>query len=152
MNMPNHALRSLAELSGVAGSFRRMQTINPWTWQDPIAYAQAIAADAPARWLFLSGQASMSDDGQPAHPGDMAAQMGRCFDNIEAVLAQAGADLSHVVRLNVYTTDVDASFAAWNVWAERLGEHRPTCTLLGVARLAFPDLLVELEATALLPA
>jgi enamine deaminase RidA (YjgF/YER057c/UK114 family) len=129
-----------------------MQNINPWSWQDPIAYSQAIAADAPARWLFLSGQTSMDADGRPTHPGDMAAQMRLSFDNIETVLAQAGGDLSHVVRLNVYTTDVDATFAAWNVWGERLGEHRPTCTLLGVARLAFPELLVELEATALLPA
>lgn len=128
-----------------------MQNINPWGWQDPIAYSQAIVADAPARWLFLSGQASMSDAGEPVHAGDMAAQMRQCFDNIETVLRQAGADLTHVVRLNVYTTDVPATFAAWNVWTERLGEHRPTCTLLGVSALASPELLVEIEATALVP-
>ena len=128
-----------------------MQNINPWTWQDATAYSQAIVADAPARWVFLSGQASMSAEGAAVHAGDMAAQMRQCFDNIETVLGQSGGDLSHVVRLNVYTTDVEATFAAWNVWTERVGDLRPTCTLLGVAALAFPELLVEIEATALLP-
>ena len=67
-----------------------------------------------------------------------------------SVLAAAGLDLANVVRLNYYTTDVDTLFQAWGVVNERLGQldHAPTSTLLGVARLAYPELLVELEATA----
>jgi enamine deaminase RidA (YjgF/YER057c/UK114 family) len=87
------------------------------------------------------------------HQGDMAGQLNQALDNLETVLGQAGADLSHVVRLNYYTTDVDGLLGVWNIITERLATagSRPSSTLLGVARLAFPDMLVELEATALAP-
>jgi hypothetical protein len=66
------------------------------------------------------------------------------------VLRQAGFELSQVVRLNTYTTDVDAFLEAGDEAGARLAEAgcRPSATLLGVARLAFPEYLVELEATA----
>ena len=84
---------------------------------------------------------------------DIGAELAQCLDNLETVLAQAGADLSYVVRLNYSTTDVDALSGVWNLITERLAERgcRPAGTLLGVARLAFPDMLVEIEATALVP-
>jgi enamine deaminase RidA (YjgF/YER057c/UK114 family) len=87
------------------------------------------------------------------HEGDIAGQLNQAFDNLETVLDQAGADLSHVVRLNYFTTDVDGLLAVWNMVTERLARtgSRPSSTLLGVARLAFPNMLIELEATALVP-
>ena len=83
------------------------------------------------------------------HPGDMAAQVGQALDNLETVLRQAGFALADVVRLNVYTTDVDAFLGALGAVgrAWRAG-CRFASTLLGVTRLASPELLVELEATA----
>jgi len=65
-------------------------------------------------------------------------------------LREAGAELSDVVRLNIYTTDVDRFFEAYGATAGRLAEAgcRPASTLLGVTRLAYPELLVEIEATA----
>ena len=128
------------------------QTVNPWTWQDQFGFAQAVVTDPPSRWLFLAGQGPADADGTTV-PGDIGAQLVQCLDNLETVLAQAGADLSHVVRLNYYTTDVDAMFGVWNLITERLAARgcRPASTLLGVARLAFPDMLVEIEATALVP-
>jgi enamine deaminase RidA (YjgF/YER057c/UK114 family) len=88
------------------------------------------------------------------HAGDMQAQLGRSFDNLEAVLESAGARLCDVVRLNYYTTDVSGLFGAWEVVAERLGgaKCRPASTLLGVTALAFPELLIEIEATAVIGA
>jgi enamine deaminase RidA (YjgF/YER057c/UK114 family) len=89
-------------------------------------------------------------DGQPLHEGDMSAQVVQALDNLETVLKEAGFDLSQVVRLNSYTTDVDAFLGCYDVLTSRLAEAgcRPSATLLGVARLAYPDYLVELEATA----
>jgi enamine deaminase RidA (YjgF/YER057c/UK114 family) len=80
----------------------------------------------------------------------MVAQVGQALDNLEAVLRGSGCGLSDVVRLNYYTTDLDAFFAAMEVLVPRLGEAgcRPASTLLEVSRLALPPLLVELEATA----
>lgn len=99
--------------------------------------------------MYLAGQVSLDDAGQVVHEGDMAGQINKSIDNIEAVLSAAGMTLADVVRLNIYTTDVDGLLANAAVLG-RLAESgcRYTSTLLGVARLAFPELLVELEATA----
>ena len=103
-----------------------------------------------SRELICAGQTAMSGEGAPQHAGDMAAQVSMALDNLEAVLEGAGMTLSNVVRLNIYTTDIDAFFGAMNVLGERLGSAgvTPPGTLLGVSRLAFPELMVELEATA----
>ena len=84
------------------------------------------------------------------HAGDFAAQLSLALDNIEAVLSGAGMTLANVIRLNIYTTDVDGFFRNADVLARRLepANVMPPGTLLGVSRLAFPELLVELEATA----
>jgi enamine deaminase RidA (YjgF/YER057c/UK114 family) len=126
------------------------RVINPWTWQDQYGFAQAIEVTGSERALFCAGQTSSDADGNPVHAGDMRAQLGQALDNLETVLREAGFELSHVVRLNTYTTDVDAFLEASEGTAARLAEAgcRPSATLLGVARLAFPEFLVELEATA----
>jgi enamine deaminase RidA (YjgF/YER057c/UK114 family) len=104
----------------------------------------------PARTLYCSGQAAMGDDGIPQHAGDMAAQLALSMDNVEAVLEEADMSLANLVRLNVYTTDVDLLVECYGVLASRLGVAgvTPTTTLLGVSRLVVPDLVVEIEATA----
>jgi enamine deaminase RidA (YjgF/YER057c/UK114 family) len=129
------------------------EVVNPWTWQDQFGFAHAIAVPPPSRWLLCAGQASHDADGNVLHPGDIGAQLTQSFGNLETVLGQAGTDLSHVVRLNYYTTNVDALLGVWHPLAERLRKAncRPASTLLGVARLAFPEMLVEIEATAFVP-
>jgi enamine deaminase RidA (YjgF/YER057c/UK114 family) len=127
------------------------RVINPWTWQDQHGFAQAIEVTGSERVLFCAGQTSSDADGNPLHPGDMRAQLGQALDNLETVLREAGFELSHVARLNTYTTDVDAFLEAGEATAARMAAAgcRPSATLLGVARLAFPEFLVELEATAI---
>ena len=80
----------------------------------------------------------------------MAAQLAPSLDNLEAILGESGMSLVNLVRLNVYTTDVDLLFQHYGVLAVRLGAAgvAPTTTMLGVTRLAIPDLMVELEGTA----
>ncbi|MEV0360712.1 RidA family protein [Nocardia sp. NPDC050697] len=124
--------------------------INPVTWSLPLAFSQAELVTAPTRTLYCSGQTAMNSDGEPQHPDDMAAQLALSLDNLEAVLAAAGMALPNLVRLNVYTTDVDLLFQHYGVLAGRLGAAgiAPATTLLGVTRLAVPGQLVELEGTA----
>lgn len=124
--------------------------INPVTWSQELGFNQAELVSGHARTLFCSGQTAMSPDGRPQHEGDLAAQLTLSLDNLEAVLSQARMTLADVVRLNVYTTDVDALFQHYGVLAARLGAARvaPATTMLGVTRLAVPGQLVELEATA----
>jgi enamine deaminase RidA (YjgF/YER057c/UK114 family) len=124
--------------------------INPWEWQDAFSFVQAHEISGMQRILFCAGQTSVDDEGRPLHVGDMRAQVAQAMDNLETVLREAGLELSDVVRLNYYTTDVDRFFEVYEVVATRLAESgcRPSSTLLGVASLAFPELLVEIEATA----
>ena len=124
--------------------------INPWKWQDQFGFVQANDISGAKRVVLCAGQTSVDDDGNPVHPGDMRAQIGKAFDNLNTVLNNAGLKLSDVVRLNYYTTDVDGFSEAAEVAGKRMGEAgcRPASTLLGVARLAFPELLIEIEATA----
>lgn len=126
------------------------RSVNPWTWQDQFGYVQANEVSGSQRTLYCAGQTSVDDEGSPLHAGDMRAQITQAMDNLEVVLREAGFELSDVVRLNYYTTDVDGFFEAYDALVSRLAEagSRPAGTLLGVTRLAFPELLVEFEATA----
>jgi enamine deaminase RidA (YjgF/YER057c/UK114 family) len=128
----------------------KLSAVNPWTWQDPLHFSHAVEARGAGRVLFLAGQTSVDPDGRALHAGDMAAQLERAFDNLEAVLSAAGLTLAHVVRLNYYVTDMQAFGAARKVVAARLGALpiKPSGCLLGVTCLAQPELMVEIEATA----
>ena len=124
--------------------------IIPWRSQDQFGFSQAIEAAGAQRTLYCAGQTSSDAEGRPLHAGDMAAQIRQAFDNLEAVLKAAGFELGNVVRLNYYTTDVDAMFAAYQTVTDRLATAgcQPASTLLGVQRLAFPEFMIEIEATA----
>ncbi|OZE35995.1 enamine deaminase RidA [Rhodococcus sp. 05-2254-6] len=124
--------------------------VNPVRWSVDMGFNQGEIVSRHARTLYLSGQTSTGDDGLPQHADDMGAQLSLCLDNMEAVLAEANMSLANLVRLNVYTTDVDALLPHYGDLAARLGAAgvKPTSTLLGVSRLAIPSLLVELEGTA----
>lgn len=124
--------------------------VNPVTWSQAMGFNQGELVTGSTRTLYCSGQTAMSEDGKPLHDGDLAAQLGQSLDNLEAVLRGAGMTLTDLVRLNVYTTDVDLLFQHYGVLASRLGAAgvAPTTTMLGVTRLAIPGQLVELEGTA----
>jgi enamine deaminase RidA (YjgF/YER057c/UK114 family) len=128
----------------------KQRVVNPWTWQDAFGFVQANEISAGERVLYCAGQTSVGEDGSPMHPGDMVAQANKALDNLETVLKAADMTLENVVRLNYYTTDVEAFFGAAEQVGPRLGgaNCRPASTLLGVERLAFPELLLEIEATA----
>ena len=126
------------------------QIVNPWQWQDQLGFAQAVKVSKEQQTLYCSGQTAMDPDGKPVGEGDMRAQLAYSLQNLETVLTQAGYSLTDVVRLNYYTTDVDLFFQHYDVVLTRLAETgtKVASTLLGVSRLAFPQLLVEIEATA----
>jgi enamine deaminase RidA (YjgF/YER057c/UK114 family) len=126
------------------------KAINPWTWQDRYGFSQAVEVTGGQRLVYCAGQTSVDEDGNPVHPGDMARQINQALDNLETVLKQAGLSLANVVRLNYYATDVPAWFAAAPAFGPRLAAAgcKPASTLLGVASLFHPDIVVEIEATA----
>jgi enamine deaminase RidA (YjgF/YER057c/UK114 family) len=100
--------------------------------------------------LICAGQTAVDPEGNPRHAGDMRGQIGLALDNLETVLAMAGMGLGNIIRLSVYTTDVDAALGHFDLVGRRFGAAGgpPPMTLLGVSRLALPDLMFEIEATA----
>ena len=124
--------------------------VNPWSWSLNFGYNQAEMLVGVNRHLVCAGQTSVDADGNPQHPGDMRSQIALALDNLEAVLNAADMDLANVVRLNIYTTDVDEAMKHFDVLGSRFGpvDTAPPMTLLGVTRLAIPPLMFEIEATA----
>ena len=124
--------------------------VNPWSWQDQFSFSQGVEISGHTRVLRCAGQASLNEHGEPVHEGDMPAQIAKALDNLEAVLKAANMTLANVARLNIYTTDVDKYMESYDAAQSRLdaANCRPAVTFLGVSRLAFPGLMVELEATA----
>jgi enamine deaminase RidA (YjgF/YER057c/UK114 family) len=127
-----------------------MKEVNPWTWQDKLQFSQAIEVRGGGLVLYCAGQTSVDADGTPMHKGNMRAQLDQALTNLETVLTHAGLSLSNVVRLNYYVTDMTAFFEASAVLGQRLAKARckPAGTLLHITSLAFPGLMVEIEATA----
>ncbi len=125
-------------------------TVNPWPWSVGFGFNQGEVVSGQGRTVYCAGQAATNAAGEPVHEGDMAAQLELSLANLEVVLGEAGMSLGNLVRLTVYTTDVDLLFGHYGVLTSRLASAgvASAMTLLGVARLAFPSLLVELEGTA----
>jgi len=116
-----------------------------WAWDDNIPLAQGIQA---GNVLYISGQIALDPDGKLVGAGDMRAQSQRVFENIEKLLAIAGFRLENVVKITAYLTDM-SRFGEYNeVRGRFLKDHRPASTTVQVGALAFPGLLVEVEAIA----
>ena len=123
--------------------------VNPWEWSKAFGFSQAVEVRGAERILICSGQTGISEDGSPPSSSDMGDQVKRAFENLGTVLQTTGLSASDVVRVNYYTTDVDELIAVLGPLAsEFFGENLPASTLLGVSRLAFPQLKIEIEATA----
>jgi enamine deaminase RidA (YjgF/YER057c/UK114 family) len=123
--------------------------INPVAWSLKLGFDQGELIEGHRRQLVCSGQDAVDAEGNPQHPGDMAAQIEMALDNLEAVLTGADMSLADVVRLNAYTTDLDELFKHWATVTSRFGDSDGgfATSLIGVAQLP-AQLLVMLEATA----
>ena len=88
------------------------RAFNPTPWLGAFNLNHAIEVSGVQRTLYLSGQTATTADGVAMHPGDIVAQFQAAWDNVKDALAAAGMEPSNVIRLNMYTTDVDAFMAA----------------------------------------
>ncbi|NEA54663.1 RidA family protein [Streptomyces sp. SID13666] len=125
---------------------------NPAGLHDPTPFGYSHAASAPGESVFIGGQYASDESGQVV-PGDFAAQVERSVANLRIALAGVGLGLEHVVRLGSYIVDHDLEKleilgkALHGAWADRL----PAQTLVGVAALALPGMLFEIDAVAVRP-
>jgi enamine deaminase RidA (YjgF/YER057c/UK114 family) len=100
------------------------------------------------RMIFVSGQLAWDKDGNLVGQADMRLQFRQVCENIAQALAESGASWEDVVQTNTYVTDMDAFFKCTDIRHEFFGPGWPTSTTLEVSRLAHPDMLVEIEAVA----
>jgi enamine deaminase RidA (YjgF/YER057c/UK114 family) len=133
-----------------------VELVNPDGLPKPELYAQVGIASG-SRTVYLSGQVARTADGDPVGQGDLAAQVEQAFVNVATALAGVGGSFDDIAKLTIYvvdwTPDKLASIGTGvGRVVERLGINpvKPT-TLLGVAALGEPDMLVEVEAIAVLP-
>lgn len=126
------------------------EIIDIWTWQKEHAFVQGRIITAPGKLIFCAGQTAVDDNGNPMYPGHMEKQVTKALDNLEAVLAKGGAKLSDVIRMTYYVRDMSAFLKCNPTILKRYTEAgcNPTSTLIGVASLFHPDILFEVEATA----
>ena len=126
------------------------KAINPWQWQENFGFSQAVEVSKGQHTLYCAGQTAIGPEGTARHKEDMRAQVQLALANLEEVLTKAGYTWTNVVRLTIYTTDLDRFFGEYGEVMTKVAtlEPKPAITLLGVSRLAFPELLVEIEATA----
>lgn len=111
-------------------------------------YSHVVVVEGGRRTIFISGQVPRDKDGSTVGKGDMGAQIRQVGENIKAALQAAGATLADVVRTTTYVTDMSEFFKHVDVRMQYFGAL-PTSTTVEVQKLADPDFMVEIEATAI---
>jgi len=122
---------------------RRISSGGPY--EARFGYSRAIV-DGNSCWV--SGTTDAGPDGASLHPGDAAAQARASWEIVGRALSEAGLALADVVRTRMYVVDGDDAAAVGEVHGEVFGETRPASTMVQVAGLVHPSLLVEVEAEA----
>jgi enamine deaminase RidA (YjgF/YER057c/UK114 family) len=125
--------------------------LQPAAWARPRGYANGIAASGET--IFLAGQIGWDAEGRLAE--SLANQVGQALTNIVTLLAEAGAEPHHLVRLTWFVTDLRAyrenQGTIGSAYRRVIGRHFPAMSVIGVSQLVEPAALVEIEATAVLP-
>jgi enamine deaminase RidA (YjgF/YER057c/UK114 family) len=123
--------------------FQRVFSEAPWETQ--VGYCRALRAGDR---VFVTGTAPVAAGGGVHAPGDAYAQAVRCFEIIAEALARVGASPADVTRTRMFVTDIERWAEFGRAHAEAFGAHPPTTSMVEVRRLIDPDMLIEVEADA----
>ena len=115
-------------------------------WEKTVGYCRAVRV---GDHVAVSGTAPVGDDGEVVGVGDAYAQARRCIEIIERALGEAGASLDNVVRTRMFVTDISQWEAIGKAHGEAFGAIRPATSMVEVSALIDPDMLVEIEADAI---
>ena len=125
----------------------RVFTKSPW--EDKVGYCRAVNAGG---FVFVSGTTSVDpDSGHVMHAGNMGRQAALAFSNVARALERLGSSTANVVRVRMYVTDIARFDEVAVLHKQFFGQEPPAATVVEVSALAHPDLMFEVEVTALAP-
>jgi 2-iminobutanoate/2-iminopropanoate deaminase len=129
-----------------------LQSIQPTSLWDssPYLFSQVVKVDMAKSLVFISGQVALAPDGSLVGVDDVDAQLRQVFANLRAAVEGAGGTLDNIASLTVYVKDIAHHKNYLKVLGEEFAGWRPVETLIQVAALGLPDLLVEIQAVAVL--
>ena len=117
--------------------------------KEHVLYSHVVVA-AGKNMVFVAGQLSRNRDGEIVGKGDMRAQIRQVGENLRIALEAAGLGLKDLVKTTTYVTDIDEFFNHPEIRHEIFGQSLPTSTTVEVRRLSHPDMMVEIEAMAVI--
>jgi enamine deaminase RidA (YjgF/YER057c/UK114 family) len=113
-------------------------------------YSQAVKVSGAQTILYIAGQVAYGSDGSAAHPGDFRAQARAALQCLKAQVEAGGGTMANIVKVNTYLTDIRHRADYGPIREEFFGKKMPAHTLIGVAALAAPEFLIEVEAIAVI--
>lgn len=126
---------------------QKVRYLNPQTLSVPTGYSH-VAEVSGGRMIYIAGQVSFDTSGNVVGKGDFAAQTTQVFENLKLALAAVGATFDNVVKVTTYVTDMSHLQTLREIRGKFYGKNAPASTLVEIGRLAHPDLLIEIEAIA----
>ena len=123
---------------------------NPPTLSTPTGYSHVVEV-LSGRTIYIAGQVPYDQAGKVVGKGDFAAQATQVFENLKLALAAAGATFENVVKVNTYVTDMSHLQILRDIRGKYYGRNAPASTLVQIGSLAHEDLMIEIEAIAVVP-
>jgi len=150
-NLHSRSLAALALIAALACAPARpaVRHINPAALSRPAGYTHVVEV-AGGRTLYVSGQIAVDQNGALVGKDDFEAQTRQVFENLKSALAASGATLDRIVKMTVFVTDASRIQTFREVRNRYITREPPASTFVQVARLARPELMIEIEAVAVL--